>query len=299
MVANLSSGFKIIGLMGKDGSTLVQKTLLHVIEWLERHGFTVILEANTAKILPQHSLQSNSIKMLGEICDLVIVVGGDGCLLGAGRALAKHGVPILGVNRGQLGFLTDIVPAEIDQRFTKIFNGAYQVEHRFLLDAEAEHNGAIVYSSDAVNDVVIHPGKAVQMIEFELYIEGKYVFRQRSDGLIIATPTGSTAYALSAGGPMMHPTLEAIALVPICPHALSNRPIVVNANSEIKIVFGGLRGVNPHISCDGQTSIQVGEGDVLYVRKKPQRMRLIHPLDYDFYAACRSKLGWASKLTSS
>ena len=297
MINEKKQSFKIVGLMGKSGSEQVKKTLSQIAKWLDEQGATLMIEVNTAAFMPDFNYQTNSIKMMGEVCDLVIVVGGDGCLLGAGRALAKQGTPILGVNRGRLGFLTDILPTELEWRLDQVFKGAYKIEHRFLLDAEIESKNTLIFNGDAVNDVVIHPGQAVQMIEFELYVEGSFVFRQRSDGLIIATPTGSTAYALSAGGPMMHPALEAISLVPICPHTLSNRPIVVPANSEIKIVFFETGGIMPHVSCDGQASVQVSPGDVLYVRRKPQRMSLVHPLGYDFYAACRSKLGWASKLT--
>ena len=296
MMPDKESHFKVVALMGKVGSDLVKNTIEQLVTWLEARDVKVILEADTAAFIINLNLQVKSIEVIGGICDLVIVVGGDGCLLGAGRALAKHEVPILGVNRGRLGFLADVLPSELEHRMEEVFKGDYQVENRFLLNASLENQGKLIFSADAVNDVVLHPGQAVQMIEFELYIEGNFVFRQRSDGLIIATPTGSTAYALSAGGPMVHSTLEAITLVPICPHTLSNRPIVVHAASEIKVTFCDVQGTTPLVSCDGQSSIEFSPGDVLYVRRKSQPMRLLHPLDYDFYAACRSKLGWASKL---
>ena len=157
--------------------------------------------------------------------------------------------------------------------------------------------GRIIGQGDALNDVVIHPGKAVQMIEFELYIEGEFVYSQRSDGLIICTPTGSTAYSLSAGGSIMHPSLDAISITPMCPHTLSSRPILVNGNSEIKIVMGAYKGEFSQISCDGQEGIPVENNDVIYIRKKPQKLQLVHPLQHNFYEVCRSKLGWGSKLS--
>ena len=176
-------------------------------------------------------------KMIGEVSDLIIVVGGDGSLLSAARTLARFDVPVLGVNRGRLGFLTDVSPDEIEQRVGEVLDGQYRIEKRFLLDVMVKHNGEPIGTADALNDVVVNSGTSAKMIEFELYIEGEFVYRQRSDGLIVSTPTGSTAYSLSGGGPIMHPKLDAIVLVPMFPHTLSSRPIVVDGNSEIKIVI--------------------------------------------------------------
>ncbi|MES2664299.1 MAG: NAD(+) kinase, partial [Pseudomonadota bacterium] len=283
--------------MGRITSEIVTKTILDILAWLEKHHIQVVLDSALQEPIRDTGfniigLQFSQLRTMGESCDLVIVVGGDGCLLGAARAFAKSGTPILGVNRGRLGFLTDIMPEIFSSQFEAIFNGEYRVEKRFLLDAVVERNGVPVATGEALNDVVIHPGKAVQMIEFDLFIEGDFVYSQKSDGLIVATPTGSTAYSLSAGGPMMHPTLDAIALVPMFPHTLSNRPIVVAGNSEIKVVLtSGAPQVLPHLSCDGQASIQLAFGDVLYVTKKPHKLVLIHPKEHNFYESCRAKLG--------
>jgi len=292
-----NSSFQMVGLWGRPGQVLVEHTLDHLISWLQKKGCTPVLESSTAVFLPDRGLQIASSSMLGEICDMVIVVGGDGCLLGAARALARHSMPILGVNRGQLGFLTDILPNELEVQLERIFEGRYTIEQRFLLDGSLTRDGHMIAAGEALNDVVLHAGKAVQMINFELHVNGEFVYSQKSDGLIVATPTGSTAYALSAGGPMMHPGLDAIALVPMCPHTLTNRPFVVAGGVEIKLALGESRGVIPHISFDGQPSIPAQPGDVIYIRKKPHRLRLIHPHEYTFYAAARSKLGWASRLT--
>jgi NAD+ kinase len=235
--------------------------------------------------------------MMGEICDLVIVVGGDGSLLGAARALCRYNVPVLGVNRGGLGFLTDISPDELEARVGEVLAGQYLVENRFLLDAFVRRGDEQLGTSEALNDVVLHPGKSARMIEFELYVDGQFVYSQKSDGLIVATPTGSTAYALSAGGPIMHPKLDAVVLVPMFPHTLSSRPIVVDANSELKILISSQNGIYPQVSCDGQVHIACAPGDSITIRKKPQKLRLLHPLDHNFYAICRSKLGWSSRLT--
>ncbi|GAA5179749.1 MULTISPECIES: NAD(+) kinase [Halomonadaceae] len=288
--------FKNIGLIGRLGSGSVVETLRRLIRFLGTRGYHVIIEDRTASGLDEHRQQEASRSQLGELCDLVIVVGGDGSMLGAGRALCRSGTPVLGINRGRLGFLTDILPDEVEEKVGEVLAGDYETERRFLLDAEVYREGLLVGASDALNDVVVHPGKAVQMIEFELFIDGLFVYSQRADGLIMATPTGSTAYALSGGGPIVHPGLEAITLVPMFPHTLSSRPIVVDAASEIKIHIGETNEAYPHVSCDGQTQVVSKPGDILYVRRKAQRLTLIHPRGHNYYEICRSKLGWSSRL---
>lgn len=285
--------FRNVGLIGRPGSAGVAETLRHLIDFLESRHLHVLLETQTAELLPGHGRQESSRGMLGESCDLVIVVGGDGSLLGAARALARFDVPVLGVNRGRLGFLTDISPEEIDLKVGQVLNGEYELEQRFLLEMEIKRDGAIMADGNALNDIVLHSGSHVHMIDFDLYVEGQYVNTQRSDGLIVATPTGSTAYALSGGGPIMHPRLDAIAMVPMHPHALSSRPIVVDGNSEIKMSIRS-REVMPQVSCDGQSSTGMEEGDWLYIRKHPYKLKLLHPYGHDFYAACRTKLGWSN-----
>ena len=289
--------FRNIGLIGRLGSGRVVDTLRRLKRFLLDTGHTVILEDAVADLLPGHQLQVCSRSMMGEICDLVIVVGGDGSLLGAARALCRYNVPVLGVNRGGLGFLTDISPDELEQRVGAVLAGEYMAESRFLLDAFVCRDEEQLGSSEALNDVVLHPGKSARMIEFELFVDGQFVYSQKSDGMIVATPTGSTAYSLSAGGPIMHPKLDAVVLVPMFPHTLSSRPIVVEGNSEIRVVIGKQNEIYPQVSCDGQEHIACAPGDTLIIRKKPQKLRLIHPLDHNFYAICRSKLGWSSRLT--
>ncbi|AZZ91491.1 MULTISPECIES: NAD(+) kinase [unclassified Hahella] len=286
--------FRNIGLLGRMGSVQVVETLKRLKNYLVGEGYAVILEEATAAVLPGHNVQVSSKKMLGEICDLVIVVGGDGSLLGAARALAGCNVPVLGVNRGRLGFLTDITPTEMEPQLAEVLSGKYVEESRFLLDAYVKRNGEPVGYGCGLNDIVLHPGKSTRMIGFDLYIEGQFVNSQRSDGLIVSTPTGSTAYALSAGGPIMHPRLDAIVLVPMFPHTLSSRPIVVDGNSEIKIIIGDYNETYPHVSCDGQTHVTCAPGDTVTICKKPQKLRLIHPMNHNFYQICRDKLGWSS-----
>lgn len=284
--------FKNIGLIGRQGSSKVIETLKRLMPFLAKKGYQPILEERTAELLLEHNCQEADIKMLAEICDLVIVIGGDGSLLGAARAMAKTGVPVVGVNRGRLGFLTDISPDEIEEKIGQVLAGKYTSEERFLLEAEIYREYELVGNAEGLNDVVIHPGKSARMIEFDLHIEGQFVYNQRSDGLIVATPTGSTAYALSGGGPIMHPKLDALVLVPMFPHTLSSRPIVVDGSSEIKILITDDNETYPHVSCDGQSHLVTRPGDVIYIRKKQQKLKLLHPLGHDFYETCRTKLGW-------
>lgn len=288
--------FRNVGLMGRPGNTSVSDTLEFLLRFLEGRGIKVIFDEDTAAVLPHRGdLQVGTPGMLGEACDLIIVVGGDGSILHAARALARYNKPLLGVNRGRLGFLTDVSPSDIERKVGAVLDGDYAMEQRFLLDMVVKSGGAPVGEGVALNDVVLYAGKSVHMIEFELYIEGQFVYRQRSDGLIIATPTGSTAYALSGGGPIMHPRLDAMVLVPMHPHTLSSRPIVVDGNSEIKLLMC-TEDINPMVSCDGQTGLSLRAGDWVYVNKHPFKLRLLHPPGHDFYAACRTKLGWSSHL---
>ncbi|WP_205340294.1 NAD(+) kinase [Denitrificimonas caeni] len=288
--------FRNIGIIGRMGSARVLETIRRLKRYLIGRHLHVILEDRIAEMLPGHNLQTSSRKLLGEVCDLVIVVGGDGSMLGAARALAQHNVPVLGINRGSLGFLTDILPEQLESQISEVLAGNYTVEQRFLLETEVRRNGAPIGQGDALNDVVLHPGKSTRMIEFELFIDGQFVYSLKADGLIIATPTGSTAYALSAGGPIMHPRLDAIVIVPMYPHTLSSRPIVVDADSELKVVISEDMSIYPLVSCDGQNHVTCAPGDTLHIQRKPQKLRLLHPLDHNFYTVCRDKLGWGSRL---
>lgn len=291
-----NSVFSVIGLIGRLGNDQSIYTMKRLMHFLESFGVRVVLEQDTAAALPGHILEEFHRDQMGDVCDLVIVVGGDGSLLGAGRAVADQGVPLLGVNRGRLGFLTDILPEDIETRVAEVLSGRFMKEERFLLTMEARRHGEVIGTADALNDVVIHPGKFIRMIEFELYIDRQFVYGQRSDGMIISTPTGSTAYALSTGGPIMHPNLDAIELVPMNPHTLSSRPIIVGGNCEISVVVGQHNTAYPHITCDGQNHLVTQPGDEIRITKKPQSMTLIHPEGHDFYETCRRKLGWASHL---
>ncbi|WOX07322.1 NAD(+) kinase [Microbulbifer pacificus] len=286
------SEFHTIGLIGRTESDSAVLSLMRLMEFLEREGYSVVLEKNTANDVANHKARVSSKEKLGELCDLVIVVGGDGSLLGAARALAKFSVPLLGINRGRLGFLTDITPDEIEQKVGEVLAGKYMAESRFLLDMSVTRDGKQIGKGSSLNDVVIHPGEYIRMIEFDLFIDGQFVYTQRSDGLIVSTPTGSTAYALSGGGPIMHPKLDAIVVVPLNPHTLSSRPIVVEGSSEFKIIVSEHNATHSYVTCDGHDQVVTEPGDIVRIHKKPYRLTLIHPLQHNFYETCRSKLNW-------
>ena len=291
------SEFSTIGLTGRNNSEIVDslQAVVGVLEGAE--GINIVLDVNVANLLKANKYPEFPLEQLSSECDLVIVVGGDGSLLQTASILADYDLPVAGINRGRLGFLTDILPNEIESTLKQILGGQYKIESRFLLDMFIGSDKQ-EYLGSALNDIVLHPGKAVQMIEFELYIDNEFVYNQASDGLIIATPTGSTAYAMSAGGPIMHPRLDAIVLVPINPHSLSSRPIVVEGNRELTLVVRDLHNILPQLSCDGAMSHACSPGDRITIRKKPKQLKILHPADYDYYETCRSKLGWSHRPTN-
>ena len=295
------SAFSAIGLVGRPDNERAGYTLRRIIQFLQAQGIAFVLEQDTAQLMADASVNAAALclaplKSLGERCDLVIVVGGDGSMLGAARALVDYDVPLLGVNRGRLGFLTDVVPEDIETKLGEVFSGQFVKEPRFLLTGQVYRRGKLMGASDALNDVVLHPGKFIRMLEFEIYVDGHFVTSQRSDGIIISSPTGSTAYALSGGGPIMHPALDAIGLVPMNPHTLSSRPMVVTGSSEIRVLVGEHNSTNPQVTFDGQIHVMTHPGDEVLIRKKPQHLTLIHPLSHNFYERCRSKLGWGGHL---
>lgn len=295
----MASEFSRIALMGRYGTQQARSTLQRLITFLKAEHLDLYVEEDTAHIVEDPSLPVISRAQLGVCCDLVIVVGGDGSLLSAARAVAEYHIPVIGINRGTLGFLTDIAPSHIERIIGDILNGHYIEEQRFLLSAYLTKDHHSEWIGDALNDVVLYAGEVARMIEFELYVDGDFVYSQRSDGLIMATPTGSTAYALSGGGPIVHPSLDAIVLVPMFPHTLSSRPIVLSSASTLELTISPNHSAShPGVSCDGQEVIPLPPGCKLKVQRKASTMRLIHPLDYDYYHTLRSKLEWGSKLKS-
>lgn len=280
--------FRSVGLIGKYGGSGIKDTMRSLNEFLQNRGLEVLLEANSAKYLEGHGLQTADMDEIGQTCDLAIAVGGDGTLLHSASNLAEYQVALLGVNMGRLGFLTDISPFVMIEAIGDILDGKYIEEKRTMLEVEVA--GEVFR---AFNDVVIHKWNISRMIEYETYVDGQFVNIQRSDGFIVSTPTGSTAYNLSCGGPLVHPNMNASILVPICPHSLSNRPIVVDGDAEIKIVVcGHTTHRDIQVSCDGLKTAQPEDGTVV-INKHRNKVRLLHPKDHDHFNTLRAKLGWS------
>ncbi|KAE9538337.1 NAD(+) kinase [Ursidibacter maritimus] len=292
---NRNRPFQTIAIVGKPRHDIALETHLAVYNWLKERQYNVLVEKNIAQ---QLSLPNPmSLQEIGEGADLVIVIGGDGNMLGMARQLAKYQVPLIGINRGNLGFLTDIAPqSAFEQLHSCLERGEFIIEERFLLDAKIEQNGKIIESNNALNEVVVHSSQIARTIDFEVSIDGKFAFSQRSDGLIISTPTGSTAYSLSAGGPILSPNLNAIALVPMNPHSLSSRPLVVDGDSLISLRFAQYNQPNLVVSCDSQRLLPFSADERVIVQKSADKLKLLHLKDYNYFNVLGSKLGWLSKL---
>ncbi len=288
--------FKKIGLFGKYGESRIAGDVLRLATYLTEKKREVILEKSTAELLGQSDFQHAAIETIGDQIDLIIVIGGDGTLLNVARALADHEVPLLGINLGRLGFLTDISASSMTDELEKILDGDYETEERSMLHAEVMRAGKIVHTSRALNDVVVNKGELARLIEFETFIDGEFVNSVRADGVVVSTPTGSTAYALSAGGPILQPALPAIGLVPICPHTLSDRPIMVSDSCVIEIVMTELGNQRAYLTFDGQASISLQDRDHIFVRRMDIPIRLIHPSGRNHYSVLRAKLHWGEKI---
>ena len=290
-----SKRFQRVAVVARHHTESILDSVLKVEAVLRAAGIDVVIDADTAEELPSGS-HDVAAKSELERMDLVVVVGGDGSLLGYGRDLAASGVPVVGINRGGLGFLAAISPDQIEVSFGEILRGDFAVEDHFLLQATVSRKGQMVAMQTALNDVVVNPGSPARMMEFGLWIDGEYVYDQRSDGLIIASPTGSTAYALSAGGPIMHPGLDAIVIVPMLPHTLTSRPLVVPGEKVLRLRLLDVVDAEPQMSCDSQVHVELEIGDEIVIEKYAAPLRLLYPPGHSFYQSCRSKLDWGSRL---
>lgn len=292
----MPNAFKTIGLIGRQRKEDISDTLESLRKFLQARKLSIVVEEETATFFGTDKLPAYPRNELGKHCDLIIVVGGDGSLLNAARAAIDSQTPILGINRGRLGFLTDINPNEINTKVAEVLNGKFIEEKRFVLDVYIQQGKKKLAPNIALNDVVLLPGDVAHMIEFSITINEQFVCSHRADGMIVATPTGSTAYALSGGGPILHPSLDAVVLVPMFPHTLSARPIVIDANSHSQITIAETNEKPPRLSCDGQAPIEIPLGATIHISKKLQALRLIHPTDYNYFETLRLKLGWNTKL---
>jgi NAD+ kinase len=284
--------FRKIALIGKYKTPDVAEALSTLVEFLCRRGLSVLMEAGTAHTSGSCGCAVADYDEIGTEANLAIVVGGDGTMLHAARRLAGFGVPLVGVNQGRLGFMTDIARDAMLEGIGGLLDGKFVRERRFLLEAEVRRGGERVFHTRALNDIVVNKGEAGRMIELEVKVDDELIYVLRADGLIIATPTGSTAYALSANGPILHPAVPGIAVVPLCPHALSNRPITISDSSRIDIML-----VPPHdggIHFDGQDRCEGFGGDVVKISRSPLALTLLHPPSYSYFSMLREKLHWSA-----
>ena len=295
----MTSKFRSVALVGKYQPTPTSGTateqasqiLQDIATFLQKQGCEVVLEAETAAhtgLAPQWPAME--VERLGQHCDLGIIVGGDGTMLGVARQLAPYGTPLIGINQGRLGFVTDIALDDYQQALLPMLQGAYEQESRSLMHARVVREGESVFEAVAMNDVVVNRGGTSGMVELRVEVDGRFVSNQRADGLIVATPTGSTAYTLSVGGPLMHPSIPAWLMAPIAPHTLSNRPIVLSDQAEVMMEVVSGRDISANFDMQSLASLQ--HGDRIYVRRSEYSVRFLHPVGWNYFATLRKKLGW-------
>ncbi len=292
----MQSTFKNIGLIGKCDIPNISETINNVYNILNQLNVTIRLESKTASFLKNCSSQTHDLKDFGDKCDLLIVIGGDGSLLNAARSAFAFNVPILGINRGRLGFLADLTPVDLEKPLTSILAGHYVLEERLRLQAQVKHEGNIIYQEYATNDIVIKQGDIPSMLIFDIYVDNHCIAREHADGLIAATPTGSTAYALSGGGPILHPGLDAYLLLSMFSHTLSNRPVIVPAQLGAEINISLENKAHASIRCDGLDMVKIPPGSSVSIAKVTQKLLLLHPKNYNYFDNLRSKLNWGGKL---
>jgi NAD+ kinase len=285
---------RTIALIGKDNSPAVTDALLTLLQHLRRANdgqLTVWVKAeNAAEIgMPEAAA---SFDKIAEFADVAIVIGGDGTMLNAGRRLAEHGVPLVGINQGRLGFMTDIARADMLACIDRLLAGEFIPDRRMLLDAQVWRGGRQVFQTFALNDVVVNKGDLGRLIEMEVRVNGEFLYVLRADGMIVATPTGSTAYALSANGPILHPAVPGLALVPLCPHALTYRPITIADDSRVDLVL--LAPYDARVHFDGQSHFDALAGDTVRVSRSVHGLTLLHPPGYSYFAMLREKLHWSA-----
>ncbi|MCP4638139.1 MAG: NAD kinase [Methyloversatilis sp.] len=286
-----SPAYGCVALIGKYQSAEVAESLRTLAHWLRDAGREVLIEQASAEVMPDDRFESADFDALGRRAQLAVVVGGDGSLISAARKLAPFGVPLVGINQGRLGFLTDVARSSMLESLESLLRGDFRAERRVLMQAEVLREGRAVFSAFALNDVVISKGDLGRMIEFEVRVDGEFVYSQRSDGLIVATPTGSTAYSLSANGPIVHPSLGGMLIVPLCPHALSSRPIVLGDSAVLNVRLFSRHDARAHF--DGQEHVNLQGDDVLRIERSPHQVTLLHPPGYSYFAMLREKLRWS------
>ena len=289
----MTGKFDTIGIVAKRNDQGVSTTVVRLANFLRSRGRRILLDRDCPADIA--GAQWVSREELGRQADLVVVVGGDGTLLDAGRVAAPHDTPVLGVNLGRLGFMVDVLPDDMTRTLDDVFAGDCIYEQRLLLAASIvrAHPAADTPPPvHALNEVVIRNRDFARVLEFDTYMDGRFISHHRADGIIVASPTGSTAYALSGGGPVLHPALSALALVPICPHTLSDRPLVIDAQHEVEVVVDPDQACEALFTADGQTNEALAGGDRVRIRRAAGSLTLVHPTSYDYYTILREKLHW-------
>lgn len=279
-----------IALVVRHNTAGIEEPVRHILGFLRDAGYRVVFEADTAAHLGIPGVEALDVAGIGEQAAYAVVIGGDGTMLGMARQLAKYDIPLIGVNQGRLGFMTDIPMERVLPSLGEILGGAATTEERTLLEGRVMRAGQMIYCGMAVNDVVVARGTGAGMAELRVTVDGQFMYNQRSDGLIVTTPTGSTAYALSAGGPLLHPSLGGIGLVPIAPHALSNRPIIVPDTSDIVVEIVNGRDIS--VNFDMQTFASLQHGDEIVISRSPHTITFLHPEGWSYYSTLREKLHW-------
>jgi NAD+ kinase len=285
--------FKTVAVVGKSDAASLPDILDQLVGVLRKRGISILMDPLTAGASRARADANVEITELPARADLTVVVGGDGTLISCARLMAERGVPLVGVNLGRLGFLTDIPADSLEPAIESILDGEFIAEHRMLLDGAVRRGAQTLFATLAMNDVVVSRGAMGSMIELAVTVDGEFIYTLRADGLIVATPTGSTAYALSAGGPILHPALQAIALVPISPHTLSNRPVAIRSTSKVEITL--VRGLDARANFDVQAHFQLEHGDVVCVQAAPKPATLLHPKGYRYFSMLRQKLRWTER----
>ena len=286
----MPSGFKHAAIVGKYQARGIRPVLEEIAHFMVGQGLEVSFERDTAHATGVVDFETLTPAEMGQRCDLAVVVGGDGTMLGIARELAHHNLPLVGINQGRLGFITDIPLGQYREALAPMIAGDYEEEQRTMLEGEVRRDGEIIHQGLSMNDVVVSRGSSASMVELRVDVGDDFVANMRADGLIMATPTGSTAYALSAGGPILHPGIGGWVMVPIASHTLSNRPIVLPDNVEVRIGIVTGRDVSANFDMHNLASLL--HGDQIHVRRSSFRVRFLHPRGWSYYATLRRKLRW-------
>ncbi|QBQ95763.1 MULTISPECIES: NAD kinase [Paraburkholderia] len=289
-IQKIQSQFKTVALVGRSNTPGIGEPLMALAQNISQRGFDVVFEAQTAQEIGAAGYPALQIAEIGARADVAVVLGGDGTMLGIGRQLAPYRTPLIGINHGRLGFITDIPFADMQEVVPQLLAGSFEREERSLLESRITRDGDPIYHALAFNDVVVNRSGFSGMAELRVHVDGRFMYNQRSDGLIVATPTGSTAYSLSSQGPLLHPQLQGIVLVPIAPHALSNRPIVLPDDCKVSIQVVAGRDVNVNFDMQSFTALELN--DVIEVRRSRHTVPFLHPVGYSYFRTLRQKLHW-------